>query len=255
MRRRHLLAVLLVTLLPHPALAGGGQANIEQGLPLHFEDTTPQEYLGREFQFVGRYERDHEGRDRWLLEPRLEFGVWYNAQLTLAAPFLLGGADEGEGLAPPEVDLLYNLNQETLDLPAFAVKVGAEFTGAAAAGGGDGIDPFVGLLVDRTIGRSSLYHKAHLNVQYQFNGDRLDDERDGRYEVALGYSRRVGASAMLVADLVRFEEMTEDDEVNLAEVGLRYATTPQSVVSAGVGFGFGDESPDVRLTLGVQYEF
>ena len=133
--------------------------------------------------------------------------------------------------------------------------MGADFTSAAEAGGGDGVDPFVGVLLDRTIGDTSLYQKVHLNAQYQFNGEQLGDERDGRYEVALGYSRRLGASAMLVADLVRFQEMTKNDEVNLAEIGVRYATTPQSVLSAGVGFGIGDESPDVRLTIGFQYEF
>ena len=237
------------------AHAGGGQANIEQGLPLQFEDTVPQEFLGREFQFVSRYERTHDGEDRWLFEPRLELGVWHNTQLTIGTPFLFGDADEGDGLGPVEVDVLYNFNQETLELPAFALKVGADFTSAAEAGGGDGVDPFVGVLLDRTIGNTSLYQKVHLNAQYQFNGEQLGDERDGRYEVALGYSRRLGASAMLVADLVRFQEMTKNDEVNLAEIGVRYATTPQSVLSAGVGFGIGDESPDVRLTIGFQYEF
>lgn len=250
-----LFSALILSLTARATLAGGGQANIEQGLPLQFEDTVPQEYLGREFQLVGRYERTHDGEDRWQIEPRLELGVWHNTQLTLATPFLFGGADEGDGLGPIELDLLYNLNQETLHLPAFALKLGADFTGAANAGGGDGVDPIVGVLIDRTIGESYLYHKLHLNLQYQFNDSRLDDERDGRYEVALGYSRRLGASAMLVADLVRLQEMTENEEVNLAEIGVRYATTPQSVISAGIGFGVGDESPDVRLTVGFQYEF
>lgn len=246
-------AVLLVP--QRVGFAGGGQANIEQGLPLQFEDTVPQEFLGREFQLVSRYERTDEGEDRWLLEPRLEFGIWHNTQLTIATPFLFGDADEGDGLGPIELDLLYNLNQETLDLPAFAFKVGADFTGAAEAGGGDGVDPFVGLLVDRTVGDTSLYQKVHFNFLYQFNGSQLDDERDGRYEVALGYSRRLGASTMFVADLVRMQDMMENEEVNLAEFGFRYATTPQSVLSAGVGFGIGDESPDVRFTLGFQFEF
>ena len=250
-----LLASILILAPERSALAGGGQQNIEQGLPLQFEDTVTQEYLGREFQLVSRYERTDEGEDRWLLEPRLEFGIWHNTQLTIATPFLFGDADEGDGLGPIELDLLYNLNQETLDLPAFAFKVGADFTGAAEAGGGDGVDPFVGLIVDRTIGDTSLYQKVHFNFLYQFNGSRLDDERDGRYEVALGYSRRLGGSAMLVADLVRLQDMMENEESNFAEVGIRYATTPQSVLSAGVGFGIGDESPDVRFTIGFQYEF
>ena len=250
-----LLASALILSLGRSAVAGGGQQNIEQGLPLQFEDTVPQEFLGREFQLVSRYERTDEGEDRWLLEPRLELGVWHNTQLTIATPFLYGDADEGDGLGPIEVDLLYNLNQETLELPAFAFKLGADFTGAAEAGGGDGVDPFVGLIVDRTVGDTSLYQKVHLNLLYQFNGSQLDDERDGRYEAAIGYSRRLGASAMFVADLVRMQDMMENEEVNLAEIGIRYATTPQSVLSAGVGFGIGDESPDVRLTLGLQYEF
>ena len=257
--RRTIIALFAATLAviasAPEARAGGGQANIEQGLPLHFEDTRPQEFLGREFQLVSRYERTGMGEDRWLLEPRLEFGVWHNTQLTVATPFLFGDADEGDGLGPVEVDLLYNINQETLDLPAFALKVGADFTGAAEAGGGDGVDPFVGLIFDRTIGETSLYQKLHLNLLYQFNGSQLAEERDGRYEIALGYSRRLGASTMLVADLVRMQEMMEDVEVNLAEIGVRYATTPQSVLSVGVGFGIGDESPDARLTIGFQYEF
>ena len=250
-----LLTLLTAAMVQQRAFAGGGQANIEQGLPLHFEDTVPQEYLGREFQLVSRYERTDDGEDRFLFEPRVELGISQNTQLTIATPFLFGNADEGDGLGPVELDLLYNLNQETLDLPAFALKLGADFTGAAAAGGGDGVDPFVGLLIDRTIGKSSLYQKVHLNLLYQFNGEETDEERDGRYEVAVGYSRRIGASAMLVADLVRMQEMTENEEVNLAEIGIRYATTPQSVISTGVGFGIGDESPDVRLTVGLQYEF
>ena len=250
-----LLGGLAVVCLPQRARAGGGQGNIESGLPLHFEDTVPVEYLGREFQLVSQYERTGDGEDRWRFEPRLELGILQNTQLTIGTPFLFGSADEGDGLGPVEVDVLYNLNQETLDLPALALKAGAEFTGAAAAGGGDGVDPFIGILVDRTIGRSSMYHKLHLNLMYQFNGSEMDDERDGRYEAAIGYSRRIGASALLVADLVRMQEMMENEEVNLAEIGIRYATTPQSVLSAGVGFGIGDESPDVRFTLGMQYEF
>ena len=238
-----------------PALAGGGQTNIEADLPVTFEDTVPQEFLGRELQVVTRYERTDEGDDRYLVEPRLELGIWWNTQLTIATPLLFGDAEPDDGFAPIELDLLYSLNRPTLDLPGFALVGGVEFVGAAEAGGGDGIDPFVGLNVDQYLGSSSLFQKLHLNVQYQFNGSQLDNERDGRYEVALGYSRRIGASTLLVADLVRFEEMEEDFEANLAEVGFRYATTPQSVFSAGVGFGVGDESPDVRLTCGFQYEF
>lgn len=60
---------------------------------------------------------------------------------------------------------------------------------------------------------------------------------------------------MVVLDLVREEELEKDEETNLAEIGLRYQLTPLTVLSAGAGFGFGDESPDVQLTLGFQVAF
>jgi hypothetical protein len=254
-RRGPGFALAVAAVLAPRAAHAQPQSNIERDLPLTFEDTVPQEYLGREFQLVSRYERTGDGEDRFVVEPRLELGVWHNTQLTVAAPFLFSNADEGDGLGPFEVDVLYNINQETLDLPAFAAVAGAEFTGAAAAGGGDGIDPFFGLNVDYTLGRTSLNHKLHLNLTYQFNGSRLDDERDGRYEAVLGYSYPLEASTLLVADVARWQEMGEDEEVNLFEFGIRKALTPQTVFSAGVGFGVGDESPDARFTLGLQYEF
>ena len=249
------LAILAAALLPAAAHAGGGQTNIDKGLPLHLEDTSPADYLGREFQIVTRYDRTHEGEDDWRVEGRVEYGIWYNTEISVAAPFLFGGAYEHDGLGPIDVEVLYNLNQESLSLPAIAFAGGVEFTNAARAGGGDGVDPYVALILDRTIGESSLYHRVHLNALYQFNGSQRDNERDGRYEVALGYSVRLGASTLVLADIVRMQEMEQDVEVNLAEIGFRFATTPQSVFSTGVGFGFGDESPDARVTLGFQYEF
>ena len=42
---------------------------------------------------------------------------------------------------------------------------------------------------------------------------------------------------------------------NLIEAGLRHMVTEHSVASLGAGLGVGEDSPDFRITLGLQYEF
>jgi hypothetical protein len=73
--------------------------------------------------------------------------------------------------------------------------------------------------------------------------------------VVVGYEVRVSNDLIVLADVVREQELEEDREINLLEAGARYRLTPFSVLSAGVGFGVGDESPDVRTTVGFQVQF
>jgi hypothetical protein len=258
MSARHIsLAALAATtlLLTAPlALGAGGKDNIEEGLPVTVESTYTLEYLGREVQILGRYERTDDGDDSYVVEPRLELGVWWNTELKVATPVLFGDAAEHDGLGPVSLEATYNLNQETFDLPAFSIAGGLEFpTGPTREA--EGYDPFVKLLMTRTLGRSWQFHQLHLNLQYQWNDDRLDDERSRRYLAAIGYSRRLNADTVFVADIVREQDREQDVEMNLIEAGLRWQALPQGVLSGGIGFGIGDESPDVRLTLGFQYEF
>lgn len=248
---RGLVAAGLLASSPATALGAGGKANIEEGLPLTIESPYTIEKGGREVQLVTRYERTDEGEDDLLFEPRLEFGVWWNTELSVAAPFHFGSVPE-DGLGPVNLELTYNLNQETLDLPAISFAGGLDFpTGDDA----EGYDPFAKVLVSRTLGRSSYFHQAHFNLEYQWNDDVGATERAGRYTLALGYSARLNTDTLFLADVVREQEWEENVEMNLAEAGLRYQLLPQGVLSSGVGFGFGDESPDVRLTVGFQYEF
>lgn len=243
--------VVWLVAAPAPAFAGGGLANIEEGLPLTIESTYTIAYLGREFQLVSRYERGDEGVDSFLIEPRVELGIWWNTEFKITAPFLFGEI-EPDGNRPIQLEFSYNLNQETLELPAFAVAGGFELpTGEDA----EGYDPFLKLLVTRTLGRSMMFHQVHLNFLYQWNDQVQADERSGRYELAVGYSRRLGVDTLFVADFVREQEMEQEIEANLVEAGLRYKLLPQGILSGGIGFGTGDESPDVRVTIGFQYEF
>lgn len=71
--------------------------------------------------------------------------------------------------------------------------------------------------------------------------------------MALGYSQPWGTDVVVVADLVREQQLAEDEEHNFFEAGLRYQPTPLTLVTGGAGIGFGDESPDFRAVVGFQH--
>ncbi len=244
-------ALLLAAALCLTAPASAEHWEIESGLPTEVEDAYPTAYRNRELQAFIRYERQDDGSDRGQVVPRLEFGIFPNTELSIEGDFLFGNADR-TGCGDVTVEGLYNFNTETLTLPAFSISAAlTPPTGRDSAG----LDTSLGLLVTKTLGRSSLLHQVHFNGYWLHNSSPRDDERDDMYKLVLGYSRRVGTDTMLVMDILREQERQEDEAINLAEVGLRYSITPNIVLSGGVGFGFGDESPDVRVTFGFQYSF
>lgn len=73
--------------------------------------------------------------------------------------------------------------------------------------------------------------------------------------IALG-----GADPSRAADIVQrdevgilvgpYNQLDEDREANLVEAGVRWQLTPLTVLSAGAGAGFLDESPQFRFLVG-----
>jgi len=87
------------------------------------------------------------------------------------------------------------------------------------------------------------------------NAESQEDERDDHYMLGLGYSRRIDADAILVADYIFEQERQEDVDIHLIELGVRYQCTPLSVIAAGIGTGVAEDSPDLRVTFAFQKSF
>ncbi len=87
------------------------------------------------------------------------------------------------------------------------------------------------------------------------NAESQEDERDDHYMLGLGYSRRIDADAILVADYIFEQERQEDVDIHLIELGVRYQCTPLSVIAAGIGTGIAEDSPDLRVTFAFQKSF
>ncbi len=235
-----------ISLFPKTAQAAD-HLNLEEGIPLEVEDAYPIPYQGIELQGVTKYDRIN-GKDSFMIEPRIEYGIAPNTQATISVPFQFGSA-ESDGIGDVGVEVLYNFNAESLKTPAFAIAVGADFpTGVDSAG----VDPSVKLIMTKTLGTGAKLDRLHLNVGYTYNDARKGGERSDRFKAVAGYSRRLGSETILVTDFVYEQEEEKNKDAYILELGIRHQTTPLTVWSIGAGVGIGRDSPDFRVTAGIQ---
>lgn len=243
-------AILAACAVLLPGSAPADPLNLERGLPLEVEDAYVTPLWNREYQGFLRYDRSAKDEDVLEVVQRLEVGVWYNTELTVEAPFILGEG-KSDGYGPTPIELLYNLNQETRTLPA--VTLGGTFV-TPTGEYNEGLDSRAEFIASKTLPGTWELHRFHVNAGYYFNDDPGDTERDGAYNVLLGYEARINNPLVLVADVFREQQLEEDLSINLVEVGVRYRLTPYALLTAGVGTGFGADSPEFRGTTGIQVE-
>jgi hypothetical protein len=246
----HLGWLLAALLLSCGVAYASDHSNLEEGLPVEVEDAYAIGRGGREIQTLTRYEHTADDKDRVVLEPRLEVGLWNNLQGRVSLPFYLGSASRTDS-GNIALELFYNFNTEGLYLPAFAVSLRADMpTGTDSRG----VDTTLKAIATRSVSRTGL-DRVHLNVAWEHNGGAYPDQREHMYRLVVGYSRRVTADWLLVADLVRETEIEKDHESNLVEAGFRGQITPLLVLGIGIGVGIAEESPDVRTTISLQHAF
>jgi hypothetical protein len=241
---------LLTTPILPPAQAAD-HTNLEEGLPTQVTDAYATAYLNREIQGLFRYEHTDDNQDRFVLAPRLEYGFARNWQLEVEAPFLLGDADR-TGSGNVRLGALYNFNVETLTMPAFALSARVDIPSGKNSNGADTTLKFI---ASKMLIRSDWWNVLHFNIAWNHNSGRLEEERENYYQAVLGYSFRTGTDTIMIVDLVRREERKKHEESNLVELGIRRQITPLMLLTAGLGAGFGDESPDFQATAGFQYSF
>ena len=244
-----LLAALLLAASP----AWADHTNLEEGLPVEVTDAYPLEYLGREVQTRLQYRYTAEGAHEAYVEPRFEFGFPYNGQLAVRVP-MVGRFIDGDqrfDLGRVSLDYMYNVNQETLSIPAFSVVGGVE---APDTREGGSFDPFARLLISKMIPGSTFWHRVHLNGTIQTNVDRKDGERAVRYLAVVGYDFRLTPTMIGVIDAVRDQPMKDGPASNFGELGIRVQVTPLLALAFGGGAGASDDGdPVARGTAAFQW--
>ena len=233
---RSVIACLLaaVGLAPGSALAIDHK-NLDEGRPVRLDDAYAISTGEIALEAGAGFTLRRRGADRGFFPVELLYGAFPNVQVGVGTTLLTDPReiDEPAKSGDLRIGALYNLNQETLVMPAFGVKLEVELpTGVESRG----VDVEVKGIVTKSFERLSV----HVNAAYLFRTNSGRGERDGRYELVLGTSYPLGAPkftrATLVAD-VFVEQGTHRGESNVVgtELGLRYQLTPSIVWDVGVG--------------------
>lgn len=243
------MLIAFCTVLP---AAASDHVNLEEGLPTEMEDAYPIKFRGREFQGMVRY--IDEGKEhRVVYRPVFEFGIFPNAQLNVAGTFYSGNVDR-EGSGDVSSAILYNFNTESLLVPATALAVEADFPFGKRSAGVDVTTKII--LSKMPVIRSTLLHRVHANLIWKRNAGRKgDEEREHQFKWIAGFSSRAGRDTVMLLDYVREQKEEKGEDANMVEAGFRRQLTPFTLMTAGAGVGFGDDSADYHLTLGFQHSF
>ena len=229
--------------------------NLDEGRPLRLEDAYPIGSGEIAVEVGGGFKLARRGSDQGVFAVEVLYGALPNFQLGLGSTLFTAPheVDDRPKSGDLHLSALYNFNQETISVPAFGLKLGLNApTGIDARGFGVEVEG----IVTKSIERLSL----HFNAGYEFFTGTRDDERDGRYELALGFSYPLGAPHFtrltLVGDVFAEQAVHRGKSpVVGAELGLRYQLTPRIVWDVGVGTEFAGPADRSRFLFQTGFSF
>jgi hypothetical protein len=250
------VTVLMLGLLPLPSMALDHD-NLDPNRPIGMEDAyaIPKGEIGLESGV--RFNDRREGRTRVTFQPQIIYGAFDNTQIEiqgdlLTEPNSIAGANKSGDL---HLGVLYNFNTETIDVPAFAVRIEADLpTGVNSKG----LDTQLTGILTRSFGRL----RVHLNAGYTILGSPRGQERPGTYRAVAAVSYPLGYPASfrdtLIASIYTRESDLRGQRNNSGvEIGLRHQLSSRIVLDGGIGTEFVGPADRAALlgTVGVSVGF
>jgi hypothetical protein len=231
------ILVLCVMTLPHRARALDHD-NLDPNRPIAIEDAyvIPKGEIGVEGGMT--FNDRKEGKSRFGFQPQIIYGAFENTQIEIMTglvtePSTVVGDDKSGDLS---VAALYNVNTETLNLPAFAARVEVGLpTGVRSKG----IDTELTGVMTRSFGR----WRTHLNVGYTFLGSPQQNERSGAYRIVAAVSYPLGypmsfSDTIIVNLFTRQSDLTGQTNPTGVGMGLRHQVSSRVVLDGGIGTEF-----------------
>jgi len=236
---RHITRIAILLLLMVPTVVWAlDHDNLDPNRPIAIEDAyvVPKGEIGVEGGIL--FSDRKQGRSRFVFQPQLIIGAFDNTQLELSSdvqtdPRSVVGDDKSGNLT---VGALYNVNTETLSLPAFAARVQLGLpTGVSAKG----VDTALTGVMTRSYGR----WRTHVNVGYSFLGSPQGQERSGTYRVVAAVSYPLGYPTSfndtIIANIfTRQSDLVGQRNPTGVGIGLRHQVSSRVVVDAGLGSEF-----------------
>lgn len=253
--RSKIFAILLILVFfwVSPLSAQVDFRNSDRGRPILIEDAYPIEFLAFELQGGIQYER-REGENELSFRPEFRFGGYKNLQLGIETDIInQWNGDRVSGISDTFIHLLYNFNQEGLEIPALSIRLDG-----GIPTGGLGTDHFhtsAALLATKSF-RDLRFHS---NLSYTLGPTALEGEGGelSRYFYGLGIDYTWPLKfIMVMGDIVLIKPIDNQKSELLLELGTRMQIHPKWVLDAGIGTGaFREEGSDVIATVGLTYIF
>lgn len=251
----YLLSVLVVVF--GAALPAFGQAdyrNLDPGRPITIEDAQPIEFRAFEFQLgLPRYSR-HEDGSEFSFEPELKWGFAKDHQVGVSGEYaVVSDGGTTRSLRDTQIHLLYNLNQEDLNLPAISFR--PEVTLGTGALGSDHPHGALKIIASKTFG----LNRVHLNGAYTVGpteppGKRGDRGHRSLYGIA--YERTFPIEFfVLLFDLYAVTPIDGGRREIIYDLGTRIQITPTWVFDAGLFQALRSQEVDFGVTVGLSYVF
>ncbi|HEU4503887.1 MAG TPA: transporter [Nitrospira sp.] len=212
--------------------------NLDPNRPIAIEDAyvIPKGEIGVEGGVT--FNDRKEGKERFGFQPQIIYGALDNVQLEIMTglvtePTSVVGDDKSGDLS---VGVLYNLNTETIDLPAFAVRAELGFpTGVNSKG----VDTELTGVMTRSFGR----WRTHVNIGYTFLGSPQGQERSGTYRVVAAVSYPLGYPTSFRDTVIANVSTRQSDLVGQRNptavgIGLRHQVSSRVVFDVGLGTEF-----------------
>jgi len=227
----------LLLLLPTYA-AALDHDNLDPNRPIAIEDAFPVPHgeIGVEGGVL--FNDRKQGGSRWIFQPQILIGAFANTQVELSSnittdPTTVVGDDKSGDLS---LGVLYELNTETVNVPAFAVRAGVGFpTGVNSKG----IDTELTGIMTRSFGR----WWTHVNIGYTFLGAPQGNERSGVYRVVAAVSYPLGyptsfRDTIIANVFTRQSSLVGQTNPTGIGVGLRHQVSSRIVFDMGLGSEF-----------------
>jgi hypothetical protein len=240
-------ALVLLCLWPLSARALDHD-NLDPNRPIQMEDAyaLPEGEIGLESGV--RVNDRRAGRTQVVFQPQIIYGAFRNTQIEiqsdlLTEPHTVAGANKSGDL---HLGVLYNFNTETLTLPAFAVRLEADFpTGVRSKG----LDTQMTGILTRSFGRL----RFHFNAGYTVLGTPQGRERDGTYRLVAALSYPIGyphrfRETLIVDVYTRQSDLKHQRNNTGIEIGLRHQLSSRIVLDGGLGTEFVGPSDRSVLT-------
>ncbi len=223
--------------------------NLDEGRPIHLQDA----YSVAKGEFVletgAGVSLKKTASDQGLFSIQFVYGILPNTHFELGTTFFTSPhhSDSPHRSGDVNIGALYNFNQETLTLPALAVKGSLQFPSGVDS---SGVDSELTWIVTKSFHRLTL----SFNAGYQFLGGPDRNERRGRYKFVLGGGYPVGApmhTRMVLLSDVYLEQSAQRGEKKTigSEIGLRYQLRERIVVDFALGSEFSGPSDRSRFFL------